>query len=101
MAAEAEAVAHPDLDLDLARLVRHVVEVAVGSGFSRLIVGGTMPVLMVWIVAIASTAAGAHEVPVIDFVLLIGTRYASSPKSVLIAVSDRSFGGVEVPWALM
>ena len=81
MAAEAEVVAHPDLDVDLARLVRHVVEVAVGVGVLEVDVGGTMPVLMVWIVAIASTPPPAPmRCPVIDFVLLIGTRYASSPK---------------------
>jgi hypothetical protein len=66
-------------------------------------VGGTIPVLMDWMVAIASIPPPAPmRCPVIDFVLEIGIRYARSPNSVLMAaVSERSFGGVLVPWALM
>jgi len=51
----------------------------------------------------ASTAPAApSRCPIIDFVELMASLRACSPKSRLIAqVSMRSLGGVEVPCALM
>ena len=60
-----------DLDLCLARRVGHIVEIALGSGCSRLIVGGTTPCLMAMAHAANSTPPAApSKCPVIDLVEL-------------------------------
>jgi len=53
--------------------------------------------------AASSTAPAApSRCPVMDFVELMQSRRACSPKTVWIAiVSYLSLSGVEVPWALM
>ena len=89
-------------DVGLARLVRDVVEVAVGIG--RLVVdrGGIVPRWIASAQTAASTAPAAPSMwPVIDFVEDTATRCATSSPSAALsaAVSAASFSGVEVPWA--
>ena len=97
------ALRQRDLDVLLARLVRDVVEVAVGIG--RLVVDGRRqhPVVEGQHGGDGLDAArGAEQVPVIDLVDETASRRACSPKTRLMAsVSNLSLYGVEVPWALM
>src|SRR5262250_2538424 len=66
-------------------------------------VGGTTPLAITRLHTAASIAPAApSRWPVIDLVEASITFCAYSPKTRLTAVvSVRSFGGVEVPWALM
>ena len=69
----------------------------------ELIVGGIAPCVMARTEITASTPpAPPIRCPIIDLVEETATRFAASPKVVLIAkVSILSFNSVEVPWALM
>src|SRR5262249_30738815 len=73
-----------------------------GSGSSRLIVGGTAPLLMAARQASASAAAAAvSRWPVMLLVELTGTRRAWSPSTAFSTRdSDTSPTGVLVAWAL-
>ena len=66
-------------------------------------VGGRVPVSMVWIENTASTAPAAVSVwPIIDLLDETGIFASLSPKTVdMERYSILSFSGVEVPWALM
>ncbi len=51
---------------------------------------------------ISSAPAAARGWPIIDLIELTGTWWACSPNARLMAlVSQLSFCGVELPWALM
>jgi len=74
-----------------------------GSGSSRLMVGGMMPLLRVMTQAISSTAAVAPSMwPRQLLVELMASLGAWVPNTVRIAVvSATSLSSVPVPWALM
>ena len=101
--AEPECVAERDLHVLLPRLVRHVVEVALGIG--RLVVDRRRqdPVMKGEHGGNGLDAPAApSRCPVIDLVEETASLCACSPNTRLIArVSNLSLYCVEVPWALM
>src|SRR5215210_2508621 len=98
--AEPERVRHGDADVAARRRVGGNVEAR--GLLVRLIVGGTQPVRIAWITAIAPSAPAAPSVcPIIDLLAVIETSFAWSPKIDLIALSSaRSPSAVDVAWAL-
>jgi hypothetical protein len=77
VAAEAERIVDDDVHLHLARGVRHVVQIAFGSGFCKLMVGGTTPCLMASAQTVISTAPAAPSMwPVAPLVELTATFFA-------------------------
>ena len=102
MPSEPEGVAHHGLKLHLSGNVGGIVQVALRVRVLQIDGGGMIPFCRATTLIAASKAAPAPSMcPVMDLVELMGTRCAWSPNTALRAmVSNLSFIGVDVPWAL-